>query len=157
MPVLIDSSTDADFIASGLVKQLGLEAEALPSPAEVHAPDNHTLPPITHLTRPVHIIMSGNHHEHITFHFMDLPRIPVIFIFLWLLKHQPHGHFGVRFRGLSCMFKICISLCVLFSRCQWLSLYPSISSRGLNAITIKIRYPVPLPLNYCREPKCLLS
>uniref|UniRef100_A0A8D3E3V3 Gypsy retrotransposon integrase-like protein 1 n=1 Tax=Scophthalmus maximus TaxID=52904 RepID=A0A8D3E3V3_SCOMX len=74
----------------GLVQQLWIDRVPLPRPVAVHALDGHLLGTVTHQTAPIHMLLSGNHHETVQFHILSSPRIPVILGYPWLRRHNPH-------------------------------------------------------------------
>ncbi|KAI3368652.1 hypothetical protein L3Q82_025654 [Scortum barcoo] len=41
-------------------------------------------------TEPIHMLLSGNHHETIQFHILHSPRLPLILGYPWLRRHNPH-------------------------------------------------------------------
>jgi len=73
-----------------LAHQLGIGCVRLPSPVSASALDGHLLGKVTHQTTPVHVLLSGNHHETIQFHILQSPCIPLILGFPWLLHDNPH-------------------------------------------------------------------
>ncbi|KAI3355849.1 hypothetical protein L3Q82_004229 [Scortum barcoo] len=52
--------------------------------------DGHLLGTVTHQTEPIHMLLSGNHHETIQFHILHSPRLPLILGYPWLQRHNPH-------------------------------------------------------------------
>ncbi|KAI3364481.1 hypothetical protein L3Q82_010834 [Scortum barcoo] len=52
--------------------------------------DGHLLGTVTHQTEPIHMLLSGNHHETIQFHILHSPRLPLILGYPWLRRHNPH-------------------------------------------------------------------
>ncbi|KAF7655617.1 hypothetical protein LDENG_00053640, partial [Lucifuga dentata] len=73
-----------------LVQQLGIDQKPLPRPVPANALDGHLLGTVTHLTMPVHLLLSGNHKETIQFHILQSPRLPLILGYSWLRRHNPH-------------------------------------------------------------------
>lgn len=56
-------------------------------------------------TRPVTMLLSGNHHELIQFHILDQPNLPLSLEFLWLRRHNPHIDWengNIREWGVTC-------------------------------------------------------
>uniref|UniRef100_A0A8D3E617 Retrotransposon-derived protein PEG10 n=1 Tax=Scophthalmus maximus TaxID=52904 RepID=A0A8D3E617_SCOMX len=90
LSTFIDSGADASIMDEGLVQQLGIDRVPLPRPVAVHALDGHLLGTVTHQTAPIHMLLSGNHHETVQFHILSSPRIPVILGYPWLRRHNPH-------------------------------------------------------------------
>ena len=88
--VLIDSGADTNLLDRGLAMQLGINLEPLVKPMEATALDGRLLCTVTHRTVPLHLGISGNHTESLTFHLINAPHQPVIPGFPWLIKHNPH-------------------------------------------------------------------
>ncbi len=88
--VFIDSGADANFMDDTLAAQLGIKWEPLPKPVPASALDGRLLCSVTHRTVPVHLGMSGNHQETLSFHLIHAPCIPVILGYPWLKLHNPH-------------------------------------------------------------------
>lgn len=61
----------------------------LSDPSRTRATYNHPFPNIAHLTKPVHAVVSGNHHEHISFHIINSLQLPVTLGYPWLCRHRP--------------------------------------------------------------------
>lgn len=76
--VLIDSGYDANIIDAHLAEQLDLRRDPMSNPTPARALDGHLLGTVTHLTCPLRISISGNHHETIQFHFLPSAVHPVI-------------------------------------------------------------------------------
>jgi len=90
LAVFIDSGSDVSIIDEELALQLGIQRVRLPQPVPANALDGHLLGTVTHQTTPVHMIMSGNHHETIQFHVLRSPQIPLILGYPWLRRHNPN-------------------------------------------------------------------
>ena len=90
MATFIDSGADACIIDEELAHQLGLGRVPLPQPVPARALDGHILGNVTHQTSPVHLLLSGNHHETIQFHILSSLRLPLILGYPWLRLHNPH-------------------------------------------------------------------
>ena len=90
MATFIDSGADACIIDEELALQLGLGRVPLPQPVPARALDGHILGNVTHQTSPVHLLLSGNHHETIQFHILSSLRLPLILGYPWLRLHNPH-------------------------------------------------------------------
>ncbi len=90
LAVFIDSGADVSIINEELAWQLEIERVPLPQPVPANALDGLLLGTVTHQTIPVQMLLSDNHHETITFHVLDSPRIPLILGYPWLRRHNPH-------------------------------------------------------------------
>ncbi|TWW75360.1 hypothetical protein D4764_13G0000220 [Takifugu flavidus] len=90
LATFIDSGSDGNIMDKGLAMQLGLERIPLNPPIPARALDGHLLGTVAHQTAPVHMLISGNHHETIQFHLLPSSNIPLILGFPWLRKHNPH-------------------------------------------------------------------
>ena len=90
LAVFIDSGSDVSIIDEELALQLGIQQVQLPQPVPANALDGHLLGTVTHQTTPVHMLMSGNHHETIQFHVLRSPKIPLILGYPWLRRHNPN-------------------------------------------------------------------
>ena len=90
LATFIDSGADVSLIDDELARQLGIDRVPLPQPVPASALDGHLLGTVTHQTRPVQMLLSGNHHETISFHILRSPRIPLILGYPWLRRHNPH-------------------------------------------------------------------
>ncbi|KAF7640957.1 hypothetical protein LDENG_00003150, partial [Lucifuga dentata] len=73
-----------------LAKQLFLDIETLPQPLVAHALDGRLLCRVTHRTRPVGLLLSENHSEHLSFNLIHSPQIAIILGHTWLKRHNPH-------------------------------------------------------------------
>ena len=87
---LLDSGSEQNLIHPALVKQYNIPIESLPSPVKVTALDGRSLETITHLTLPLHLVVSGNHHENVTFFVVPTKESPIILGYPWLKEHNPH-------------------------------------------------------------------
>lgn len=87
---LIDSGSDAYIIDNDLALQVGVCPIHLPAPVPANALDGHLLRTVTHHTVPIHMLLSGNHHETIQFHILSSPRHLLLLGFPWLRCHNPH-------------------------------------------------------------------
>lgn len=63
LSVLIDSGCEQNLIDATFVQQMSIETEPLAVPLRVTAIDGNTLSQVTHQTKPLHLIISGNHSE----------------------------------------------------------------------------------------------
>ncbi|KAI3354114.1 hypothetical protein L3Q82_018667 [Scortum barcoo] len=85
-----DSGADVSLIDEELALQLGITQIPLSKAISASALDGHLLGTVTHQTEPVHMLLSGNHHETIQFHILHSPRLPLILGYPWLRRHNPH-------------------------------------------------------------------
>ena len=90
LSLFIDSGSDVSLIDDDLAQQLNIDRVPLPQPAPASALDGHVLGTVTHQTRPVRMLLSGNHYETISFHILKSPHIPLILGYPWLRRHNPH-------------------------------------------------------------------
>uniref|UniRef100_A0A3P9JFM0 Gypsy retrotransposon integrase-like protein 1 n=1 Tax=Oryzias latipes TaxID=8090 RepID=A0A3P9JFM0_ORYLA len=86
---LIDSGAEQSFIDCSLVTKLDLPIEPLDHPVKAAGLGGQVLTRITHRTKPVHLITSGNHHEVTQFYITNSLQSPVILGFPWLRRHNP--------------------------------------------------------------------
>uniref|UniRef100_A0A3P9HPM7 Gypsy retrotransposon integrase-like protein 1 n=1 Tax=Oryzias latipes TaxID=8090 RepID=A0A3P9HPM7_ORYLA len=86
---LIDSGSEQSFIDDLLVSDLNLPTELLDLPVKAAGLGGQILTQITHRTKPVHLITSGNHHEYIQFYITKSPQSPIILGFPWPCAHNP--------------------------------------------------------------------
>lgn len=61
-----------------------------PNPLPASALDGHLLGTVTHQTMPVHMLMSGNHHDTVQFHILRSPNPPLLLGYPWLHRHSLH-------------------------------------------------------------------
>ncbi|KAI2655929.1 Transposon Tf2-6 polyprotein [Labeo rohita] len=130
---LIDSGAEGNYLDSDLAYRLKLPVVALSQPIAVHALNGLSLPSITHTTGPPSYklesefySLSRERDEH-----MDLSKVPSEYLNLKTSKtirpsSSPAGAGG------------------FFVKKKDGSLHPCIDYRGLNNITVKNRYPLPL-------------
>lgn len=90
LPVLVDSGSDDNFIDSGIVTKFNIPSEPLSKPKEVFALDGRLLALVTLRTAPVSLLLSGNHHETISFYLIPSPSSPLVLGLPWLKIHNPH-------------------------------------------------------------------
>lgn len=86
---LIDSGAEQCFLDTNLVKQMGIMLEPLQEQVKICALNGNLLAHVTHQTTPVHLVVSGNHHENIRFYVFDSPLCPLVLGFPWLKIHNP--------------------------------------------------------------------
>lgn len=108
---LVDSGAEANFIDSTLLTQLQLPTTALQRPLVANALDGRRLANITHVSVPVSLCLSGNHHELLAFYVIDSPHAPIVLGHPWLVKHNPHIDWATKLIvGWS---PLCYSQCLL--------------------------------------------
>ena len=90
LATLIDSGSDANIIDNDLACQLGVSRIRLSVPVPANALDGRLLGTVTHQMVPIHMLLSGNHHETIQFHILSSPHHPLLLGFPWLRRHNPH-------------------------------------------------------------------
>ncbi|KAI3358252.1 hypothetical protein L3Q82_003250 [Scortum barcoo] len=90
LATFIDSGADVSLIDEELALQLGITRIPLSKAISASALDGHLLGTVTHQTEPIHMLLSGNHHETIQFHILHSPRLPLILGYPWLRRHNPH-------------------------------------------------------------------
>uniref|UniRef100_A0A3P9MBI2 Gypsy retrotransposon integrase-like protein 1 n=1 Tax=Oryzias latipes TaxID=8090 RepID=A0A3P9MBI2_ORYLA len=86
---LIDSGSEQSFIDDLLVSDLNLPTELLDLPVKAAGLGGQVLTHMTHRTKAVRLITSGNHHELIQFYITKTPQSPIILGFPWLRAHNP--------------------------------------------------------------------
>uniref|UniRef100_A0A3B3HTI1 Uncharacterized protein n=1 Tax=Oryzias latipes TaxID=8090 RepID=A0A3B3HTI1_ORYLA len=86
---LIDSGAEQSFIDDCLVSELNIPTEPLDIPVRAAGLGGQVLTHITHRTKAVRLITSGNHHELIQFYITKTPQSPIILGFPWLRAHNP--------------------------------------------------------------------
>uniref|UniRef100_A0A3B3HM41 Gypsy retrotransposon integrase-like protein 1 n=1 Tax=Oryzias latipes TaxID=8090 RepID=A0A3B3HM41_ORYLA len=87
---LIDSGAEHSLIDQHLVKQFSLPTEPLSNPITAAGLGGKQLSRITHRTKPILALTSGNHREYIRFFVTQSPQTPIILGFSWLHLHNPH-------------------------------------------------------------------
>ena len=86
----VDSGADENFMAADFVELHNIPVFPLTVPLNVNALDGRLLSVITHQTVPLCLLISGNHHELISFFIMPAPHTPVVLGLPWLRLHNPH-------------------------------------------------------------------
>ncbi|KAJ0068821.1 hypothetical protein NL108_011442 [Boleophthalmus pectinirostris] len=89
LQALLDSGAEQNFMDSDLILQAGISIEPLPEPIQVSALNGTVLAKITHHTVPLHLILSGNHHEVTRFFVFSAPLTPIVLGYSWLKIHNP--------------------------------------------------------------------
>ena len=90
LPVLLDSGADESFLDAQLVVSAGISTQPLTAPLNARGLNGKLLAHVTHVTEPLHLVLSGNHHEMIQFHVMSSPHTPLVLGQPWLRLHNPH-------------------------------------------------------------------
>uniref|UniRef100_A0A3B3HZ14 Gypsy retrotransposon integrase-like protein 1 n=1 Tax=Oryzias latipes TaxID=8090 RepID=A0A3B3HZ14_ORYLA len=85
---LIDSGAEQSFIDQNLVTELCLPTERLETPIEASDLGGQHLSRITHRTKPVQLLASGNHREFIQFFITQSTHTPIVLGFSWLKLHN---------------------------------------------------------------------
>uniref|UniRef100_A0A8C7Y809 ribonuclease H n=1 Tax=Oryzias sinensis TaxID=183150 RepID=A0A8C7Y809_9TELE len=86
---LIDSGAEQSLIDLDLVTSLRLPTDPLETPVEASGLGGQPLSRITHRTKPVQILISGNHRENIQFFITRSKHTPIILGYSWLKLHNP--------------------------------------------------------------------
>uniref|UniRef100_A0A8C7YUC9 ribonuclease H n=1 Tax=Oryzias sinensis TaxID=183150 RepID=A0A8C7YUC9_9TELE len=86
---LIDSGAEQCLIDQQLVNQYSLPTELLVSPIKAAGLGGQHLSRITHRTKPLLFITSGNHREYLQFFITQTPQTPIVLGFSWLKRHNP--------------------------------------------------------------------
>uniref|UniRef100_A0A3B3HRG1 Gypsy retrotransposon integrase-like protein 1 n=1 Tax=Oryzias latipes TaxID=8090 RepID=A0A3B3HRG1_ORYLA len=121
---LIDSGAEQNLIDHSIVIRLSLPTEALPSPVKAAGLGGQQLSVITHRTKPVLLVSSGNHREYAQFLVTQTPQNPIILGFSWLRRHNPHFDWvHQRIIGWS---EFCLANCLQ-------SAIPSVSSTSVDS------------------------
>uniref|UniRef100_A0A3B3I3Y3 ribonuclease H n=1 Tax=Oryzias latipes TaxID=8090 RepID=A0A3B3I3Y3_ORYLA len=89
LQALIDSGVEQSLIDHSIVNSLSLPTERLTSPVKAAGLGGQHLSLITHRTKPILLVTSGNHRETIQFFITRTPQTPVVLGFTWLKLHNP--------------------------------------------------------------------
>uniref|UniRef100_A0A3P9I2H4 Reverse transcriptase domain-containing protein n=1 Tax=Oryzias latipes TaxID=8090 RepID=A0A3P9I2H4_ORYLA len=92
---LIDSGAEQSLIDHGLVSKLGLPIELLEAPVEASGLGGQHLSRITHRTKPVKLLTSGNHREVIQFFVTQSTHTPIVLGYSWLKLHNPQFNWSL--------------------------------------------------------------
>ena len=84
LPALEDSGADENFLDASLVSQACISVEPLTTPLDANALNGMILARVTHRTKPLCLILSGNHRETIQFHVIPSPHGPIVLGQPWL-------------------------------------------------------------------------
>uniref|UniRef100_A0A3B3HWK5 ribonuclease H n=1 Tax=Oryzias latipes TaxID=8090 RepID=A0A3B3HWK5_ORYLA len=86
---LVDSGAEQSLIDQQLVDNLSIPTEPLDRPIEASGLGGQHLSRITHRTKPIMLVSSGNHRESIRFLVTQSSHTPIILGFSWLKLHNP--------------------------------------------------------------------
>lgn len=88
-------------------------------------------------TEPLLLILSGNHHEWLQFHFISLPHITLVLDHPWLQQHNPHNVW-LTGKIISCHSSFSLLGAIFFFVAKKdESLHHCMAFQGLNTISIK--------------------
>lgn len=87
---LLESGVEGNFFDHQLAVQAGVKLELLEDLITAVALNASLLAKVTDKTSTVTLILSGNHHVTINFHFNDAPDTPLVLGHTWLVHHNPH-------------------------------------------------------------------
>lgn len=87
---LVESGADDCFLDKELAMRSGIPVETLEAPLTANAIDGRLLAQVTQRTKPVALVVSGNHREEIQFHLISAPHSPLVLGSTWLKRHNPH-------------------------------------------------------------------
>ncbi len=86
---LIDSGAEDNLIDHDLALQLGCEWQPLEKAIPAIALNGKCFAQVTHLSSPIHLLISGNHHEYMHFKIIANLHSPVVLGYPWLFQHNP--------------------------------------------------------------------
>uniref|UniRef100_A0A3P9JQ61 ribonuclease H n=1 Tax=Oryzias latipes TaxID=8090 RepID=A0A3P9JQ61_ORYLA len=86
---LIDSGAEQSLIDFHVVNRLSIPTEPLATPIEASGLGGQHLSRITHRTKPILFVTSGNHRESIQFFITQSAHTPIVLGFSWLKLHNP--------------------------------------------------------------------
>lgn len=116
-----DSGAEQSLIDQQLVNHLSKPTEPLDFPIKASSLGGQHLSRITHRTKPILIVASGNHRESIRFLITQSAHTPIVLGFTWLKLHNPQFNWS---QGTVTKWSpYCLANCLLFS------LYPFLASR----------------------------
>uniref|UniRef100_A0A3P9J167 CCHC-type domain-containing protein n=1 Tax=Oryzias latipes TaxID=8090 RepID=A0A3P9J167_ORYLA len=87
---LVDSGAEQSLIDFRVVNHLSIPTEPLETPIEASGLGGQHLSRITHRTKPILLVTSGNHRESIQFYITQSAHTPIVLGFTWLRLHNPH-------------------------------------------------------------------
>uniref|UniRef100_A0A8C6KLF6 Gypsy retrotransposon integrase-like protein 1 n=1 Tax=Nothobranchius furzeri TaxID=105023 RepID=A0A8C6KLF6_NOTFU len=108
---LVDSGCERNLLDQTIVDRLNIPTTPLTTPIRASSLDGNSLTTITHQTAPVKLLISGNHHETITFFVFPSPQTPVVLGHDWLVTHNPHIDWKTN--QISSWSPYCLSHCLL--------------------------------------------
>lgn len=90
LQALVDSGSEQNLVNTGLSTQLGIPLTRLEQAIPARALNNPIFAQISHITKPVTLVTSGNHRESVTFYVLPSADSPLTLGFPWLKLHNPH-------------------------------------------------------------------
>lgn len=87
--VFIDSGADENFIDASLAAWWEPPFRPLTTSLVANALNGKKLADVTHVSIPVTLVVSGNHHEQIQLHRIESPHAPVVLGCFWFGRHNP--------------------------------------------------------------------
>lgn len=81
--------TQASFLDGGAARRWGIPLEKLPHPREGNSLNAQAIGRITHSTKSIKLLVSGNHQEIIKLLIIESPHSPVILGHPWMVIHNP--------------------------------------------------------------------
>lgn len=76
LATFIDYGVNVNLIDEDLAQQLGINRVPLSKALSTSDLEGHLLGMFTHLMEPIHLLLSGNHHETIQCHILHFPHLP---------------------------------------------------------------------------------
>uniref|UniRef100_A0A3P9MKA3 CCHC-type domain-containing protein n=1 Tax=Oryzias latipes TaxID=8090 RepID=A0A3P9MKA3_ORYLA len=132
----VDSGAEQSLIDHSIVQQLSLPIEPLDTPINAPGLGGQHLSSISHCTKPLLLITSGNHHEYIWFFVTNSPYCPVVLGYSWLKAHNPQFDWSTR--RIINWSAFCMANCLQ-------SAIPSVSSSG---------HKIPEDIDLTSVPRC---
>uniref|UniRef100_A0A3B3IPI7 Gypsy retrotransposon integrase-like protein 1 n=1 Tax=Oryzias latipes TaxID=8090 RepID=A0A3B3IPI7_ORYLA len=86
---LVDSGAEQSLIDFRVVNHLSIPTEPLENPIEASGLGGQHLSRITHRTKPILLVTSGNHRESVQFYITQSAHTPIVLGFTWLRLHNP--------------------------------------------------------------------
>ncbi|KAJ8381196.1 hypothetical protein SKAU_G00019740 [Synaphobranchus kaupii] len=86
---LIDSGAEENFLDAGAAVAWGVPITNMEHPLVANSLNGQLLAKITHISSPLSLRISGNHHEETKLYIIDSPHSPIILGHPWLTKHGP--------------------------------------------------------------------
>uniref|UniRef100_A0A3B3H6Q5 Gypsy retrotransposon integrase-like protein 1 n=1 Tax=Oryzias latipes TaxID=8090 RepID=A0A3B3H6Q5_ORYLA len=111
LKALIDSGAEQSLIDFRLVNHLSIPTEPLDIPIEASGLGGQRLSRITHRTKPLLLVVSGNHRESIRFLVTRSAHTPIVLGFSWLKLHNPQFNWS---QGIITQWSpYCLANCLL--------------------------------------------